>query len=123
MQVTPIGGEQFLRLPGKIPMIGTESIARRGTPDGIGLYVSPDGSYRYLRFVDNIPVSALQVVTRDGKLGLGANVFTQPIFRRRGYARELWAAAAKDFVTLQHSKYLTADGQAWAAAITGGSSG
>jgi len=73
--------------PGQVPHIGTESGAR--VEDGIAKYVSPAGSTRYVRYVGGAPVAALQVMSRDGRVGTIANVFTDTTGRRKGYATEL----------------------------------
>lgn len=99
--------------PGKFPLAGPEKGKR--VYDGISQYVSPYGSYRYVRYVDGVAVSALQVMSRDGIAGQAANVYTKPEFRRKGYAAELWKHARRNFRSLVQApeKDRTQDGMAW----------
>jgi len=107
--------------PGKFPLAGPE----RGQKvfDGISRYVSPHGSYRYVRYVDGVAVAALQVMSRDGKYGQAANVYTHPEFRRQGYATELWRQAQRDFKKLVQAPESDRSqaGVAWSQAIRSGS--
>ncbi len=75
--------------------IGTEKCLRiRGS---ICRCRSPHGSTRYLRYEDGEIVAGLQVVSRDGKEAMIANVYTRPEHRGRGLASTLVAQARRDF--------------------------
>ncbi len=109
-----IGLDVNLRDPGQVPGIGPERGKRPG-PNGIGKYVSPHGSTRYVAYVQGQPVSALQVVSRDGRSARVANVFTSPEHRRSGWASTLMARARKDFGSISHAseENISDDGKAW----------
>lgn len=103
--------------PGQVPQIGQEKGYPDFTKNGSVKYVSPHGSYRYLYFVDGKPVSALQVVSRDGKTATVANVYTLPEHRKKGYAAELFERAKQGFEKLTHSKDLSTAGSLWASKV------
>jgi GNAT superfamily N-acetyltransferase len=103
--------------PGQVPQIGSEEAYPAFTQNGSVKYVSPHGSYRYLYFVDGKPVSALQVVSRDGKNANVANVYTLPEYRKKGYATELFERAKQGFKKLTHSKDLSTAGSLWATKV------
>jgi hypothetical protein len=94
--------EVYLGDPGKVPGIGPER-GRKPEDNGIAKYVSPHGSTRYVAYAKGQPVSALQVVSRDGKNAIIANVFTVPEHRREGWATELHRLARRDFRTVEHT--------------------
>lgn len=106
MSVTLVG-------PGANPMIGPETGGARRS--GVARFRSAYGSVRYVKYVDGVAVSGLQVVSADGKRAVIANVYTRPEQRRRGHADDLMAAARKDFVSVEHAKEssLSDDGKAW----------
>ncbi len=76
-------------------MIGDEKI-KIITPE-ISLLTSPHGSYRFVYRKDGMIVSGLQVVSRDGKNGVIANVYTLPDYQRQGLARQLLNTAREVF--------------------------
>ena len=106
--------EIYLRNPGEVSGIGVER-GRRPATKGIGKYVSPYGSTRYVAYVQGRPVSALQVVSKDGKHATIANVFTSPEHRRSGWASSLLARARKDFRVVSHAAEasISKDAKAW----------
>lgn len=81
--------------------------------DGSIKFLSPHGSYRYVRYVDGKPVSALQIVSSDGRNGQVANVYTLPEYRKQGFARELLDRAKQGFESITHSKDLSSLGAIW----------
>src|SRR5580658_2185830 len=81
--------------------------------DGIARYRSPEGSYRYVYYVDGAAISALQVMTRDKRTARVANVWTARQARRRGYASALLQQARRDFRKVEHSDDLSSDAAAW----------
>jgi ribosomal protein S18 acetylase RimI-like enzyme len=97
---------------GEIPQIGTEKQVG-STKDGSVKFISPNGSYRYVRYVAGKPVSALQIVSRDGKNAHVANVYTLPEYRKQGFARELIDRARQGFESITHSKDLSTLGAIW----------
>ena len=113
--------EILLSDPGKFPLVGPER--GKKVHDGISKYVAPGGSYRYVRYIDGVAVAALQVMSRDGKAGQAANVYTHPEFRRKGYASELWRKAQRDFKTLVQAPESDRSqaGMAWSHAVRSGS--
>lgn len=115
------GNENLVHLLGPtVRAIGPEqeaSVGRVAHRAGIRLFVSPFGSYRFVAFDGDQPVSALQVMSRDGRDGVIANVYTAPSARRRGFARRLLAAARRRFRHIDHSTDLSDAGRAWAAAV------
>jgi ribosomal protein S18 acetylase RimI-like enzyme len=98
---------EYLATPGSDPLaatilppsdpntaIGPEQCVSRGD---IKRCRSPHGSTRYLKYDDGNIVAGLQVVSRDSKEALIANVYTRPEYRRRGLASALIDAARRDF--------------------------
>ena len=97
---------------GSIPQIGPER--QVGDPrHGSVKFLSPQGSYRYVQYVDGNPASALQIVSRDGINGQVANVYTLPEYRKQGLARGLLDRARKGFESITHSKDLSGLGAIW----------
>jgi hypothetical protein len=103
----------YLRPPSDIFSIGHET----GLPkrDGIAKFVSPHGSYRYVFYVNHLPVSALQVMSRDRKTAVIANVYTLPQYRRQYYATRLLDRTRQDFKTVMHAEetHISKDGLKW----------
>jgi len=111
--------DPFLLPAGSCPAIGAERTVRAfASADGVVVAVlaSPHGSTRYLAAIDDVPVSVLQVVSRDGRHARIANAFTVHERRRKGLARMLLAAARTDFVEILHSEDLSDHGRAFAKA-------
>jgi len=103
----------YLGDPGTVPGIGPE---RGKKPmSGIGSYKSPHGSVRYVWYEHGKPLAGLQVVTRDGRRAVIANVYTAPTHKRKGLATALLAKARRDFQTVEHAgeEHLSAEGRAW----------
>jgi GNAT superfamily N-acetyltransferase len=107
----------YLGAPGTIPGIGAE----RGKPvlEGAARYKSPHGSTRYVWYEQGTAVSALQVVSHNGKTATVANVYTLPSHRRRGLARILIGVARNDFHRVDHADEtnLSSAGRAWRANV------
>lgn len=111
----------FLAPPGKAPGVGPE--IGESVSDGVSKYVSllpgtrkRSGSTRYVAYSGGKAVSVLQIVSRDGRRGVVANVYTIPSERRRGWARLLLAKARRDFrggVEHAPEHLLSKEGRAW----------
>lgn len=97
---------------GQVPHIGDERVAYQSA-NGICKYVSPHGSYRYVYMVDGRPVSGLQVVSRDKKNAVVAQVYTDQASRRNGYATALLNQARKEFKTVAPATDFSKEGRAW----------
>jgi GNAT superfamily N-acetyltransferase len=104
----------YLMAPGKVPSIGQER-GKRPSGDGIGKYTSPHGSVRYVAYIHGQAKSALQVVTRDWRHAVIANVYTLPDYRRMGLATTLIKRARRDFKSIDHASEanLSDEGRAW----------
>lgn len=102
---------QLLSNPGDYPGVGNE----RGNPvyNGIAIYADEFGSTRYVYYVSGVPVSGLQVVSRDGENAVIANVFTLPEYRRQKFATMLLNQAKQDFKSVIHSKNIEEPGKKW----------
>lgn len=85
----------------------------RMVDDGISILKSPQGSTRYLYSEKGDPKAVLQIMSRDGKVGVATNVYTVEEARRRGLASKLLAAAKRDFGRIDNSDSITRDGAAW----------
>ena len=83
---------------GSIPAIGEE----RGNKvkDGIVLYKSPVGSYRYVMYENGTAISAIQLMSRDGKSAYFANAYTLPDKRGEGIGKILYNEAAEHFKSI-----------------------
>ncbi len=99
--------QEYLDSPGSDPLaatilppgdrrtgIGPEKVSRRGD---VWKCTSPHGSTRYLKHENGEIVSGLQVVSRDGREAMIANVYTRPEHRGRGLASILIDRARRDF--------------------------
>ena len=93
--------ELILLPPGRHPGIGPES--GRPRRNGIGRFTSTFGSTRYLYYVGGQIVSGLQVVSREGRYAVIANVFTLPEYRRKKLAARLLQRARGDFISVSHA--------------------
>ena len=78
------------------------------------MFTGPTGSYRYVAFDGTTPVSAIQIMSRDGREGIITNVYTAPTHRRHGWATRLLDIARRRFRVLEHSTDLSPAGAAWA---------
>jgi len=114
------GLEVYLNDPGKVPGIGPER-GRKPKGNEITKYVSQHGSTRYVAYVQGEPVSVLQVVSRDGKTAIIANVFTVADHRREGWATSLLKQARRDFKVVEHASEddLSEAGRAWRDSVKG----
>jgi hypothetical protein len=103
----------YLGDPGAVPGIGFER-GKKPT-SGVARYKSPHGSVRYVWYEHGTPLAALQVVTRDGKHAVIANVYTAQARRREGLAAALLARARRDFQTVEHAGegHLSGAARAW----------
>jgi len=102
----------LLEPAGKVPQIGPEKQIGNAK-DGSVKFISPNGSFRYVRYVNGEPVSAIQIVSKDGKNAQIANVYTRPEYRRQGFAKELLNRAKQGFEFITHSKDLSTLGAIW----------
>tara|TARA_R110000772_G_scaffold258908_1_gene376308 strand:+ start:1 stop:1464 length:1464 start_codon:yes stop_codon:yes gene_type:complete len=107
----------LLKPKGQAANIGFEKGAVK--KDGIAKFTSPNGSTRYVMMDGGEPVSALQIMSRDGKDGVISNVFTLPSNQKRGLASKLMSKAKKDFKSIKHSDELTEQGARFANSVEG----
>jgi hypothetical protein len=108
----------YLAPAGKAPGIGPEKTFRLG--DGVTLYTSPHGSFRYVLFASGKPVSVVQVVSAPlSNEATVSNVYTVPEKRRTGATKKLMKFVRKDFdEVLAPPKHLRSeDGDAWASGM------
>ncbi len=101
----PQGNEELKYLlndKGAIDFIGHEIGKKQ--KNGISVYKTDNGSYRYVKYENEIPLSAIQIMSKDGKKGEIANVYTVPKLRQKGYATELLNKAKQDFENIKHSE-------------------
>lgn len=94
---------------------GVESPEKIG--EGLVLYKDANGSYRFVKTVGDEPVSAIQVMSKDGESGQVAKAFTSKEHRRRGYASELIGAARNYFKTLTFSDDRSGSGDKFVGAV------
>lgn len=80
-----------------VDMIGDEEKIKINS--SVYLFKSPFGSYRFVKYVDGVIVSAIQIMKREDTEPKTANVYTLPLYRRKGYALELYKTAEKFFGT------------------------
>ena len=80
----------------------------------VTMFMNPYGSYRYIAFDGTTPASVVQIMSRDGREGVIANVYTAPNYRRHGWATRLLDIARRRFRVLSHSTDLSPAGAAWA---------
>jgi len=80
--------------------------------DGIALFRSPQGSFRFVFIKDGQALGALQVMQAKPGHEVAANIFVLPEARRRGVAQALFGAAHEKFQALRYSTDLTNDGAA-----------
>jgi len=86
------------------------------TPD-ISVFVDPFGSYRFVKFLDNQPISAVQVMSKEQGVGHIANAYTHPDYRRQGHARDLLQEISKIFKKLTVSDDLSDEGREWVKSV------
>lgn len=78
--------------------------------DTVSIYRGRNGSYRFVKIIDNQIISALQVMKKRGKCTV-ANVITSDKYLRNGFAKELFLNAKHYFKKpINHSKDLTKTG-------------
>jgi len=106
-------------LPPGHPRLGVGRESGRLRRDGISRHADPHGSTRYLYSVGGAIVSSLQVVSRDGRVAVVANVYTDPGHRGRGLARHLLERARRDFARVEHApeEHLSDAGRRWRDAV------
>ena len=102
---------------GRVRAIGPEDGPERPPRTGTARYASEHGSVRYVRYEEGVPVAALQLVTRDGRTAIAANVFTAPTHRRRRLAARLLKRARMDFEQIRFSDDRSDAGRAWVDAV------
>ena len=98
--------------PGTSPMVGNEQ--QVSFENNIAVYKDEYGSYRFVYFLNNEPISGLQVVSKDGTNGVIANVYTVPEYKRQGFARQLVNKSREVFDNIEHNKHLTDPGEGFA---------
>ena len=101
--------------PGKAVNIGQEK--GKKVKNGTSKLTSPYGSTRYVEYVNGEPVSALQVMSMDGKRAKIANIFTVESEQKKGIASRLLKRARKDFDSIEHSDDLTNEGARFANSV------
>jgi GNAT superfamily N-acetyltransferase len=108
----------ILRPKSRCPTTGHE--IGRAVRHGVSRYSNAHGSVRYVLTIQGTPVGGLQVVTKDGKSALVANLYVVPGMRRQGIASHLLAKARRDFATVTYpgDESLSADGKAFRDADT-----
>ncbi len=90
---------------GKSITIGSEK--ENKITDNISVYISNQGSYRFVYKYDGKIISGLQIMSKDGKRGVISNVYTLSKFRRKGIAGVLLKAAREIFNQVDHSESVT----------------
>jgi predicted GNAT family acetyltransferase len=117
-ELTEAGGDlSYLLLPvGQTQQIGAEKQDKK-SKGGIERYSNKFGSYRYVMVMDDEPVGAIQVMSRDKTKAVIANVYVKPELRRQGIAKNLLVQARKDFDEVVHSNDLSDDGKGFASAV------
>lgn len=90
----------------------TNKTSRNFEEDGIALFRSPFGSFRFVFIQDGQALGALQVMQSKPGHEVAANIFVLPEVRRKGIAQALLKAANETFPGLRYSTDLTNDGAA-----------
>lgn len=84
--------------------------------DLVRLYRDPYGSNRFVGFTDGKPITGLQVIVgKKPKIQVVANVWTDPDWRGRGAAGDLYALARRVLGPIRHSAHLSESGARFAA--------
>lgn len=79
--------------------------------DTVRCYKTKEGdSYRFVMYVDNKAVSALQIMVGNGT-ATAANVFTVKEYRRKGFSKIVFQEALKHFRHIQFSNNRSQDGK------------
>jgi hypothetical protein len=87
------------------------------TNDGICEYVSKEKSHRFVFKIQGQPVSVIQVMSKEKKKGIIANIYTLPEFRRNKLATKLYNYAKIKFPILDTPSQLSDLGQAWRKSV------
>lgn len=97
---------------GKSKIIGQE----KGKPveNGITQFINPYGSFRYVSYKNGQIVSAIQLMSKDGKNAKLINAITLPEYQKQGFASALIERARQDFNNIEFSEDLTTAGAALA---------
>jgi hypothetical protein len=109
--MTQVGLESLLNPRSACYMIGEEIITRVDPP--IEVWHSEYGSYRYVLLCQGEVMSCLQIVSRDGKTGRIAQVYTREGQRRKGFASRLYRLANEDFNRIDMSTDVSEAGDAF----------
>lgn len=96
---------------GRVSQIGSETGA--APRNGIAVFKSPHGSYRFVMLDDGEIVAALQVMHRPGVKALAANVYVAPGYRRKGLASVLAREAERAFGEVMYSADRSSAGESW----------
>jgi hypothetical protein len=102
----------LLEPKGESKNIGAEK--GKVTSNGCSVFVNDCGSTRYVFSKDGQAISALQIVSKDGKTGTIASVITHKDHQNQGHASRLFNTASKDFDHIKHNDDLTKAGAAFA---------
>lgn len=106
---TPIVESDESMLQRDLSIVGDEKEYR--VSDDLVKLVDQYGSTRYIKYDDENPIAAIQVMSHP-KLGdVVSNLFVLPDYRRSGLATKLFNIAKHDFPNLKHNEYLTKDGE------------
>lgn len=110
-------GLHYLFLPQAGGRVGKER--KHPLVRGCVVFVDPFGSYRFVKYLGDAPVAALQVMSQDKKHGHVTNAYTDPSHRRQGHASDLLAQARGLFDTLSFSDDRSEDGEGFVTARQG----
>lgn len=107
----------YLLPKGSVPGIGPEK--GRVVTNGIATFKDSFGSTRYVSYLQGKAISVLQVVSRDKKHAIIANVYTLPEYRRQGFAEKLLRKARQDFFQVVHAaeNHLSPEGKAFRTSV------
>ena len=113
--------------PGQYPLLrGASKTGMTGPEmeivlfDNVILYQDDFGSNRFVYYVNNKPISVLQVMGFESPY-IVANVYTEKQYRRQGYAELLIKKAREVLGTIIHAEleHQSVLGKAWAKSVKG----
>lgn len=116
MEFVSIGFEAILNDANKYNY--TECEKTKTLENNVFLYVDKWGSYRFVKKINSVSVSGLQIMKKDDFIQV-ANVFTLENHRQKGYAKELFLTAKKYFKKnqIKHSINLSELGKIFAQKV------
>lgn len=109
MEFVSVGFSSILHPKNECPYTGKEKIIKCKDKQ-IQCYADKFGSFRYILYINDIAVSALQIVSRSG-ISEAANVITLLNERRKGYAERVFKEAVKHHPNLIFSNNRSDDGK------------